>query len=883
MKCYTWSNGKIAEGIALKQDDRLGLVVYLGEASSHKRDSRRYEAISLSTKSMPLKAGSPGPNGEVLNPRVVEATPRQITLPAKPGMPEKKFFVLEAPTASDPRILVRINAYGGYVRDGSGYWRTEAGTPEDLIAGHGEFGDAGRLGGWADGLVVIKPGDVLRISPTVGATCALWIEGDKPTTATWKEYEQIIAVAAAEATMAKAASDPEALPTLFGMMPAYTYTGGQNFAAGIKVTKGATGPVVSLGEQGRGSTLTEVPLVGIAPTGETIDRAAVAELSKKEVPGRYSYDQPTTKVVYGLVKAVANEVGAVLLAVLLYTSKRCHIELKTLRGNPVQIGHGNMSTGDAGRVGSAPQDLYVLHEGDALQTGVYDRPWWVIELKNGKLTSTGFEEWEISDAATHAAEYVAKGKAPWGHVPQDWVGKVVTLLHWNTERWDSEKREHYSEMQEGKTGEVIAISPLTLNLGWDGQDRRDIVVESATWVKLETSKTVTRLTSEEENKRSDLKTQAEYLRGKAKAATEESFFKFLADELREKLRKLANGDENFATMGTFSSPSVWDTSLTQFVERGQATMATFLDAEAEAIEKEKAQNAGEKLFNFSAWHRRGGATNVGDGFVIRADGTLRERDSDDVRAHKSDGTYTWKIVESDELALVYRKDYTAAPHVGEIAHKPVGGYCTPAQLAAVKAIELELGAPDGLFGLDPEANARMALVREQEEKRLTIIKSVLASIGGVDGIASVTLRQLQDEGVDIGFQHPMYQDINLATPADEICRKREARVVRRVAAANGALLYLAYKYNGGALISAVWREGATGDIVSTVNATPAQTVTSAQDAPAPEPVEFSADSDGYFSCSCGRMNRLTKSDRRALKDGQPVTARCDCGRSGSVK
>lgn len=111
------------------------------------------------------------------------------------------------------------------------------------------------------------------------------------------------------------------------------------------------------------------------------------------------------------------------------------------------------------------------------------------------------------------------------------------------------------------------------------------------------------------------------------------------------------------------------------------------------------EDAGEVFANFSTWHRRGGATNQGDGWVVQKDGTFRDPDSRDVPRHKSDGTYCWRLVGPDELAITWSKAYTAAPHEFVIVKLPTRG-CTPEQLAAVEGIERELAKTfDGSTGM----------------------------------------------------------------------------------------------------------------------------------------------------------------------------------------
>ena len=92
-----------------------------------------------------------------------------------------------------------------------------------MISGYGAFGDAGRIGSWDDGLVTMKLGDVLRVYPSRGEhSYALWLENGVPATTTWKDYENIQAVAKAQEMIEQATESPETLDIVFGQMPAFT-------------------------------------------------------------------------------------------------------------------------------------------------------------------------------------------------------------------------------------------------------------------------------------------------------------------------------------------------------------------------------------------------------------------------------------------------------------------------------------------------------------------------------------------------------------------------------------------------------------------------------------------------------------------------------------
>lgn len=318
MRCYTWTGQGMESGVVLVDDPKLGKVVFLGEEGR----GRRYEKIALDRRTPPA----------VVDGRVHTATLRKVTLPARDDKPEKAFWVLDAdkaPADKAPadKILVRVSTEAVYTRNSAGGWAVAAGTPELLVAGHGAHGIAGRIGSWADGLIVMRPGDVLKVRPEGGYKVeahALWVDGaSMPQTCSWQDYESMRAVAAAERTLAAApdavdrrevpcsfpagggllgeaahriahgdkhcpgrnaaVSDTTPVATLRGFddgapvtLPAYTYRSGTEVEVGIDTARGATGAVVAVGEAGQGRQHTEVPLVGMpAPTKPCPNRGQV--------------------------------------------------------------------------------------------------------------------------------------------------------------------------------------------------------------------------------------------------------------------------------------------------------------------------------------------------------------------------------------------------------------------------------------------------------------------------------------------------------------------------------------------------------------------------------------------------------------------------------
>ena len=777
MRCFTFGNRVLGNGIKLTPDVRFGQVVYLGEEGR----GRRYEKVALSQRNPPFKYGSMGTNGEVLNPHVREAHPVKVTLPAKDGRPERVFYILEAEGQGDePAVLVRVNTYGGYLKNGSGYWKTVAGSPEVLIAGYGAFGDAGRIGGWADGLVVMRPGDVLRIHPTRSwgdGDSALWVdEAGALQTASWADYENLTAVAQAEAVIAEA--KPAALPLLFGQMPAFTYSRGE-VQPGIKVEKGTTGQVIALGESGRGRTQVELPIVGFEPSEQLLE-AAVVKLSEK---------------VTGLTQSSQREADAFLVRMLpLASVSRQYVHVEKLSGEPVKVAEGNFASGTAGYAGNADDSLWVLRSGDAVLVNWSGTPQYVVKNIAGRPVVTHFVQWDIAQAKSNPTAYAAKGKVLFGQtIPSEWIGRVVNVLIFGTEDYKEVNR-----LETKYEGELISVNPLVLNLGWDGRDRQDITVTGGVWIKLESEKQVKRLEGEGLNKRQTLRAEAEDLVRLANEVKGRSYFPLLEDGLQEEIRKLGQeryGDQQFDLM-----PTEGYYGLATWVANAKAVMAKLAAVESETLELERRQNVGEILVKFEAWHRRGGATRNGDGWVIKTDGTLRERDSSTVPRFKHDGTYRWNLVEPNELALRWKGGLSA-----EVAKLPVNGP-TEAQLTAVKQIELEIGAPEGLFGFNNEIlerNAsRLEAIRQVLKRRLGFIPLQ----GEYEGAEPYEF--VQYEAGFVSIENPderIMRKVDAAAPAVEFAN-REAHKVDTIPAADGVVEMFVYHKFGHWNLGIQWRE-----------------------------------------------------------------------------
>lgn len=133
-------------------------------------------------------------------------------------------------------------------------------------------------------------------------------------------------------------------------------------------------------------------------------------------------------------------------------------------------------------------------------------------------------------------------------------------------------------------------------------------------------------------------------------------------------------------------PKSWQRGIDDVAERGSfylpaATELASAWAEAEALRQRVL--AGDSLANFGGDFRACGNTGLADFWVITQDGELLEPDFSSLNRRRDEGEKYWSEVAPSELALAWRKSYTAAPHEFLVAKLPAGGL-TDLQLAWVK-------------------------------------------------------------------------------------------------------------------------------------------------------------------------------------------------------
>ena len=538
-----------------------------------------------------------------------------------------------------------------------------------------------------------------------------------------------------------------------------------------------------------------------------LEQAAVAKLSERVVPARYSWEQSVTKVTYGLIPSASLEPGAFLVRVDtgLGYSRRGSGSWEPWKGSPQFVAGGQGADGAAGRIGSWDDALLILREGDVVYVRPSgDGPNYALFVRVGQLQSQDWISWKIADAKSDPVFYVAKGTAPWGHVPAEWVGKVVTTMAMGARRMSGGSM--ISAYADDQTGELISIESFVLNLGWDGRDRHDVTVREVLWVRLEADKQVRRLEGAEAQARQDLRAEADILRARAQAAVAAPHFSFiLDDDLLRRVREIAEeSEERLATMPQAAEYS-WGDSLMNWVAAAKAVLMEYEQAESAAIELRRRQEAGEILVRFGG-HVRRAATGNADYWVVRPDGTLRDPDAVNVGGRKASNKH-WQLVAPEEAALEWSKPDTAANHDCRVKKTPVGGV-TPEQLAAVGAIEEELGAPKGAFGLDPEAKQaeelRMAAIREAC-KSSRVLRQAAAKQGRLFAELAEGLQYQEligHSGQAVGYIDGL---IGRRGRPGFFCEKREAELVELLPAADGALEVLVYEKYGHENLNLRWR------------------------------------------------------------------------------
>jgi len=546
----------ILAGFELMADSRYGNILFLGEEGR----GRRFERVSLDRYNPARVEGG----------RVFDATLKKI------AAGNRNFFVLQSAATPETDVLVRIKTLTSYIRDAHGSWDTVEGNPKTVVSGNGAFGDAGRIGVWYDGIVQMGPMDVLRVQPSRGEPVALWVTQDgKVRSAPWKEYLNQKAVLAFEATQ-RQKSEPE-YQVVHGQMRAYTFAN-DRVSSGLMIREGATGQVVQLGESGRGREMVELPLVGQGHKVSATDPKMLLECAVVLLDSK----------IHGLVDS-PNVGNGVLMRINTsgpYTQGSIGA-VTSLKGSPSFISKGQGAHGGAGGAGVWEDALVVIRDGDALfvrQEGGYktNGPW-VISLRGTEVVVRPWHDWKIADARQNPTKYLGEGHALMGHVPADWIGRVVRVerLARNFILSSGVTRVDLDSVQ---MGELVRIetNSVVLNLGWDGMDYTEVSV-SGDWVRLLSEMQVRKPEVSEVDKRKQVRQTAEALVAEARTILRRAHAEHMTREMRMAFLTMSNFS-GFETM-----PTEGRSSLTSWVSEAQEVVARFLVEEPGMIALSQSQ------------------------------------------------------------------------------------------------------------------------------------------------------------------------------------------------------------------------------------------------------------------------------------------------------
>ena len=148
MKCFTWRRGEISEGIAVSDTDAD--VVILGDKGRYCKRVRLF----------------PKNPAEVHDGLIHKAHP----IKGAAELATEDFYVLAKPDngEGERRTLIRILTEWTRTRSTMGVWEIASGSPKELVIGTGFRGCSRRVGSWRDGLVLMSPGDVIKVVPEGG-------------------------------------------------------------------------------------------------------------------------------------------------------------------------------------------------------------------------------------------------------------------------------------------------------------------------------------------------------------------------------------------------------------------------------------------------------------------------------------------------------------------------------------------------------------------------------------------------------------------------------------------------------------------------------------------------------------------------------------------
>lgn len=148
MRCFSYAGGRVVDGIAVKQHEKLGFCASFGEDGR----GRHLERVKLDQRRPPQVI-----DGRILDAGVLEFVAGGV-----------KRHAFTAPGSPDGRILLDVDSDGPYTRGEGGYIVPMWGVPIQVAQGYGAWGDAGRLGTLAHELWLLGEGDAIFVKVAGG-------------------------------------------------------------------------------------------------------------------------------------------------------------------------------------------------------------------------------------------------------------------------------------------------------------------------------------------------------------------------------------------------------------------------------------------------------------------------------------------------------------------------------------------------------------------------------------------------------------------------------------------------------------------------------------------------------------------------------------------
>lgn len=173
-------------------------------------------------------------------------------------------------------------------------------------------------------------------------------------------------------------------------MKAFSFSCGE-IIEGLKITEDQNlGPVVYLGEQGRGRSCKKIALYRHDPAEIVDNKIVEARMASVVIKDQTYITLAKTKEPEGRVLVRINtDTGYVRGA------KGCWEVIEGL-ADCIISGYG--AFGDAGRVGNWDDGLFILYSGAVIQVKGSRYGNWVIAYKDGQLEAMNFSDWQIRQA-----------------------------------------------------------------------------------------------------------------------------------------------------------------------------------------------------------------------------------------------------------------------------------------------------------------------------------------------------------------------------------------------------------------------------------------------------------------------------------------------------